>query len=139
MITEETVKATLVTCEDRMDFLPNFFGFNLMLIGEGLIYQWMDRLSEDYSGGYWHFYTLDNGGFYMAPAIESEVQIVVAGNYYEGKVSADAAGIIATMFALGQLAGEFPDQQDKFVDLYHLLRGFIHDHLESNEIFKALD
>ena len=138
MITEETVKATLVPCEDRMDFLPNFFGFNLMLIGEGLIYQWMDRLSEDYNGGYWHFYTLDNGGFYMAPAIDSEMQVVVSGNYYEGKVSADAAGIIATMFALGQIASEFPDQE-QFIDLYHLLRGFIHDHPESDEIFKALD
>lgn len=28
---------------------------------------WMDRLCEDYCGGIWNLYTLNNGGAFMAP------------------------------------------------------------------------
>lgn len=137
-IEEATIQANIVSFEDRMDFLPDFFGMNLMLVGEGVVYSWMDRLSEDYSGGYWDFYKLSNGGFYLAPNYKDNMRIEVVGNYYHGTVSADAAGIIATMFALGQLAAEFPDQE-YLIDHYHSLREYIGDHPECSEIFAAID
>lgn len=58
--------ANLVAENNRLSFLPTFFGQHLMIRGEALVFGWLDRLSEDYNGGYWHFYTLTNGGFYLA-------------------------------------------------------------------------
>ncbi len=51
----------------RMDFLPTVFGSRLMMHGEAQVYAWMRKLSADYKGGFWQFYNLSNGGFYMAP------------------------------------------------------------------------
>ena len=45
------------------------------------------RLSEDYGGGYWEFYTLGNGGFYMAIDSEGQFQ-VISPNGWEGFMSA---------------------------------------------------
>jgi hypothetical protein len=33
------------------------------------IFAWMDRFCEGYSGGIWSFYTLSNGGAFMAPEL----------------------------------------------------------------------
>ena len=79
------------------------------MLGEPLVYAWLDRLSADYNGGQWDFFELSNGGFYMAPVMPGPLRIDVHGNYYSGTVSADAAGVIATLFALGQLAAEVTD------------------------------
>ena len=35
------ITASQVEEEDRMEFLPAFFGESLMLKGEGLVYNWM--------------------------------------------------------------------------------------------------
>jgi hypothetical protein len=66
-VEDNAVTASLVTGEARPDFLPFYFGTRRMLRGEALVYGWMKRLCKSYDGGYWHFYTLSNGGFYMAP------------------------------------------------------------------------
>ena len=132
------VDATLVSAENRMQFLPKFFGCNLMLVGEELVYNWMKRLSADYKKGEWRYYELSNGGFYMAPSTDTHMRVKVIGNYYFGNISSDAAGIVATMFALEYLALEFPSQ-DSFINLHNLLGDFILDHPESKEIFRALD
>ena len=90
-------------------------------------------MSEDYNGGYWHFYTLTNGGFYLALASDKPVHISVEGNGFDGEMSADAAGIMATLFALGQLAGEVQgtDSGDVLIDRYYFLRDFALDHAEA--------
>lgn len=134
---EISISANIISQEDRMDFLPSFFGFNLMLVGESMVYSWMERLSKDYKGGYWNFYRLSNGGFYMAPNYTEEMSIEVVGNYVETVVSPDAAGIIATAFALGQMSTMYSDE--RLIDLYHLLRSYIHEHSESSAIFQAID
>ena len=61
------------------------------------------RLSEDYGGGYWLFYTLDNGGFYMAPDSDGKFQ-VISPNGWEGFMSADAFGITVCLFAYSNLS-----------------------------------
>jgi hypothetical protein len=48
-----------------------------MIIGEALVFGWLDRLCIDYSGGLWDFYSLSNGGFYMAPTNEKQFKIDV--------------------------------------------------------------
>jgi hypothetical protein len=50
-------------------------------------------MAAGYSGGYWQMYTLDSGGFYMAPEGDQIYQ-VSCDIYFTGKLSADALGII---------------------------------------------
>ena len=119
-----------------MGFLPAFFG-QAMMIGEGLVYCWMRNLSEDYQGGYWDYFKLSNGGFYMAPRTSKKFRVLVAGNYFEGELSADAAGIVATLYALCELANR--TASDRIVDLYHLLRDYASEHPDAGQIFAAID
>lgn len=87
----EAIKAYRVAEKDRLDFLPRYFTPRWMLRGESLVYAWMRRLSPDYQGGYWEFYKLSNGGFYMAPSPDREaLRLVVSANYFDEVVSADA-------------------------------------------------
>lgn len=133
--------AHLVAEGDRLDFLPAFFGPRLMMRGEALVFGWLDALSEDYNGGFWNFYTLTNGGFYMAPASDKRMRLEVDGNGFSRDMSADAAGIVATLFALGQLAAEVEgtDAGDVLIDRYHFLRNFAKAHAEANVILAAID
>ncbi len=135
------VSASLVAEDNRLDFLPTFFSPRLMMLGEALVYAWMERLSEDYEGSYWHFYTLSNDGFYMAPAIGKPLHIEVGGNLFVGDLSANASGIVSTLFALNQLATEFQGtvEADALIDRYYLLRDFAADHAEGLAIFRAID
>ena len=41
------------------------------------------QFSTDYSGGYWNFYELSNGGFYMALELET-ARLIIASNGYAG-------------------------------------------------------
>ncbi len=133
--------ANLVAESDRLDFLPAFFGPRLMMRGEALVFGWLDALVEGYNGGYWNFYTLTNGGFYMAPANYDRMRLEVAGNGFGGEMSADAAGIVATLFALCQLAAEAEDTDagDVLIDRYYFLRDFASTHTEAGAIFAAID
>lgn len=130
-------KAKLVPQRNRGTFLPRFFGPRHVLKGESLVFDWMTTLSQDYNGGLWDFYTLQNGGFYMAPQSDKRFHIMCAGNGYEGEMTADAAGIVATLFALSQLSIE--TNLDQFSELFHSLREFAMGHAESGQIFAAID
>ena len=135
------VVANLVADGDRLSFLPTVFGPRLMIRGEALVFGWLDRLSEDYNGGYWHFYTLTNGGFYLALASDKPMRISVEGNGFDGEMSADAAGIVVTFFALSQLTGEVQGTEagDTLIDRYFFLRDFAAEHVEARLIFRAID
>ena len=133
--TNQPVTASLVDEKSRLFFLPSYFGQRLMLRGEALVYNWMKSLSEDYNGGDWNYYKLSNGGFYMAPASAKPYRIACDG--FEGEFSADAAGIVATLYALGQLANATED--DHLIEQYHLLRDYVGEHPEGILIYRAID
>jgi hypothetical protein len=130
------VSAMLVPENLRMRFLPEQFG-RYMLKGEFLVYRWLEQISKDYTGGLWDFYTLSNGGFYMAPKSDKAFKIDVIGNYFSGEMSADAAGIVASLFALCDMANRFGD--DKLINQYHWLRDFSIEHAEAGLIMSAID
>jgi len=130
------VSAALVPENLRMRFLPAQFG-QYMLKGESLVYQWLDQISKDYTGGLWDFYTLSNGGFYMAPKSDNAFKIDIIGNYFTGEMSADAAGIVASLFTLCEMANRFVD--DKLINQYHWLRDFSIEHAEAGLIMSAID
>ncbi|WP_367899704.1 antirestriction protein [Xanthomonas oryzae] len=135
----QIIAASVVPKDKRIDFLTLFFGPSLMLYGEALVYKWMGRLSPThYNGGLWQFYTLSNGGYYMAPTQPERLRLSVAGNGFDGFMSADAAGVVTTLFALGQIAAT-ECEPDRFVELYHALRDFVGDHAEAAFIYRAID
>jgi hypothetical protein len=122
----------------RMDFLPLLFGRQHVLVAEMTIYHLMERLSPlDYCGGLWDFYERDGRPLYLAPTLKHRFQIVCNTNGYEGEVSADAAGIIATLFAFSYLSFKYP--VDAMSEGYGRLYDYAADHPESAEIFQAID
>ncbi len=61
------VTRTLVPEDQRLAVTAKLFGTSFPLMTEPVVYNISHRMAEAYSGGYWLMYTLDNGGFYMAP------------------------------------------------------------------------
>ncbi len=134
----DAIVAKVVPTGERFNFLPFIFEEKYVMRGEGLVFFWMGRLCKDYDGGFWHFYQLTNGGGYMAPADYEQMQIAGPENSYAGEMSADAAGIVATLFALNQLASTTED--DHLIEMYHKLRDYaVVYHKERAEIARAID
>lgn len=128
--------ARLVPEHERLAFLPKHFGDRLMLLGEISIYGWLDRLSQDYRGGYWHYYEIQNG-FYMAPAGYDKLRVVWPMNWCDRTMSADAAGIVATLSALCELCQQ-PLGGD-LVDKYYALCNFAGEHPQASAIYAVVD
>ena len=60
--------ATPVPDEQRISFWPQHFGLIPQWVTlEPRVFGWMDRLCENYCGGIWNLYTLNNGGAFIAP------------------------------------------------------------------------
>jgi hypothetical protein len=95
------------------------------------------QFCKAYQGGYWHFYKLGNEGIYMAPEIDEPLNLCVPGNGFQGQVSADAAGIIATLYTLNYTC--HTSQSERFLNLYHLLLNYAHQHPERHNIAGAID
>lgn len=120
----------------RMTFLPRRFGSRLVLAAESMLYEWLRRLSPDYTGGIWRFVDLSNGGFYMAPYGDTPLRVRWDDNGFDGQLSPDAAGIVATLFTLSHLsfAGH-----EALADAYQQLLDYAASHPESASIFRAID
>jgi hypothetical protein len=122
----------------RMSVTGKFFGLHFPLQIEPTVYGITERMAEDYSGGYWDFYTLSNGGFYMALA-EDKIFHVTCDNMFEGDLSADALGITACLYAYSHLS--FSDGRFARVCAahYYHLREYMMEHPEVVAILGATD
>lgn len=132
----QIITARLLTGAERLQALPRFFG-KKMLRAENLVYAWMGSLCPGYCGGYWDYLELSNGGFVMRLAATGGQLVRVESNGYEGKMSTEAASLVAMLFALCQLANE--TEADEFIDLYHFVRDYALEHAEAKAIFAAID
>ena len=130
--------ATLVPEERRMAFLPALFSPALMLIGERAVYQFMTWLApDDYVGGLWHFHERDGQPLFLSPDADKRFRIFCETNGYMGEVSAEAAGIIATLFAFSHLSFRYDD--DELAEGYGRLYEHAANHPEAAAIFQAID
>ncbi|MBR7653458.1 antirestriction protein [Brucella oryzae] len=130
--------ATLVPEHRRETFLPTMFGLRHLIIAENTVYNLMGWLSpRDYGGGLWDFYEQDGQPLYLVPTSKPRYRISCETNSYEGDVSADAAGIIATLFTFSHLS--FKYQSDLLAEGYDRLYAYAADHAEASEIFQAID
>lgn len=144
-ITEEKVTKTQVPVNKRMGFLANKIPPALAFRFENAIYTLTETMAGDqYHGGYWEFYELSNGGFYMAPNVDKEKQfdVTVQGNMYQGKLSGDALGIVVTLTILSHMSFHVSEHVGQRVAaLYHSLREYMldSDHPEVVEMIQATD
>lgn len=129
------ITAQQVAEDARIEVLPRHFGRQMLRV-EDAVYTFLRHLAVEYRGGFWQFYELSNGGFYMAPQVEP-LRVKVSANGYDGQMSADAAGITACLFALSHLSFCIPDET--ITRHFHLLRDFALEHVEAAAILAAID
>ena len=132
----QRIEAREISDRERLPILPRHFGRHMLTV-EHAVYSFMRRLSSEYTGGYWIYVELSNGGFYMAPTHEAPFNVRVDTNGFEGPMSADAAGITACLFALSHLS--FQIQHESIATHFHKLRDFALDHAEASMIMAAID
>ncbi|MDY0014429.1 MAG: antirestriction protein [Rhodocyclaceae bacterium] len=132
------ITATLVPEAQRLDTADQHFGIRYPLVVEPMVYQFAEQLAESYTGGYWHFYRLSNGGFYMAPNLDETFKIV-ADNGYEGNMTADAFGITACLYAFSNLSFNEGAFGENCARHYHWLLNFSLLQPEAKEIRAVID
>lgn len=140
MIDETTIVTHKLIPEDqRLSHVEKLFGTHFPLMIEPVIYGITDRMAEAYSGGYWHFYSLDNNGFYLAPDSDKIFQ-VSCDNYFTGELSADALGITASLYAYSHCSFSKDKVFSRLMaDYYHWLRAYMFEHAEVASILRAID
>ena len=63
----KSITNTLVPESERLSFVDKLFGIAYVLRLEPTVFSMAEHICPKYHGGYWHFHSLPNGGFYMAP------------------------------------------------------------------------
>ncbi|WP_404933615.1 antirestriction protein [Nitratireductor sp. L15S-10] len=130
--------ASLVPDDRREGFLPALFGMPLLIIAENTVYSFMDRLSpHDYGGGFWDFYEYRGKPLFLAPTSRPRLRIEGEITGFRGEVSADAAGILATLLALSHLSIRY--ESELLAQRYYRLRVYSLRHPEASEISQVLD
>ena len=124
--------------QQRGEHTARMFGVNFPFVLEPTVFALAGRLSESYEGGFWHFHTLSNGGFYMGPAGDASFD-VIAENGFEGAMSGDALGITVCLYAYSVLSFQTGTIAEVCAEHYHLLRAFAMDHAEWAAISQAID
>ncbi len=131
---------TPVPDEDRICFWPLHFGTIPQWITlEPRIFAWMDRFCADYTGGIWNFYTLSNGGAFMAPEADSKEpwSLFNAMNGNSAEMSAEAAGIAVCLIAYSHHA--CLTECDSMTGHYYRLRDYALSHAECHAIMHIID
>lgn len=134
-----TTSATILEDAQRVDHTTKLFGIRFPFSVEPCVFDTAAELCADYAGGYWHFYTLSNGGFYMAPSAEASFHVVCE-NGYEGDLSADAFGVAVCLYAYSRLSFSGDgDWSQVCAQHYHWLREYMAGHTEVRAILRAID
>ena len=133
-----TISCQRVTDDRRVNHVHEVFGFHFPMQLEPVIYSFAGKLSEDYTGGYWQFYSLSNRGFYMAPD-DDHIYRVACENGFHGQLSAGALGITACLYAYSHLSFGDGAFTETCAQHYHWLREYMFEHPEAREILRAID
>ncbi|EET8273674.1 antirestriction protein [Escherichia coli] len=134
--------ASLVPDEQRISFWPQHFGLiPLWVTLELRVFGWMDRLCEDYCGGIWNLYTLNNGGAFMAPEPDDDDDetwvLFNAMNGNRAEMSPEAAGIAACLMTYSHHACR--TENYAMTVHYYRLRDYALQHPECSAIMRIID
>lgn len=147
----DVVVVKVVSEDNRFKFLPSLFG-SAFLLGESLVYGYMNAFAPLYKqggGGFWEFLESDEKSvMYMRPATPAKSFPFSTPNLFSGDLSADAAGIVVTIYALNHLMHEIKNLLDgesldnlleSLIDRYQSLLDYASQHDESESIYRAID
>lgn len=134
----DTITCCIVPEDSRMDTVNQLFGMHFPLCLEPTVFDMAKRLAAEYDGGYWDFFTLSNGGFYMAPHQDSRFS-VSCDNGFEGAMTADALGITVCLYAYSHLSFRGDGFAQTCAEHYHLVREYALEHKEASSILCAID
>lgn len=134
----KSITNNVVPESERLAFVDRLFGIQYVLKLEPTVFTMAERIAPEYSGAYWNFHTLGNGGFYMSPRANT-IFSVCCQNGYEGKLSPDALGIAACMYAFSHLSFGDGRLAEACAEHYHLLREYLFEHPEAKAILRAVD
>src|SRR5690606_10669927 len=104
---------------------------------ERAVFEWMRQLCAAYNGGYWEYYAVSNGAYFMAPGRSEPMRLQWAMNWSDETISPMAAGVVATLFGICQILESFPD--DGLAERYHLLRDYAYELPECAAIMRLID
>lgn len=138
-MTIEQVVAYPVPDDERLEHIAHTFGARFPLQIEPLVFVLTAELAEAYDGGYWEFFALSNGGFYMAPSSD-ETFAVICPNGFAETMTADALGITVCLYTYSHLSFSGNEDLAKMcAEHFHLLRDYMVDHPEAGKILRATD
>ncbi len=138
MTETQIITNTIVPESERMATVDRLFGIHYVVTLEPTVFRMAEHLSSQYNGGYWQFHALGNGGFYMAPRLDT-IFDVSCENGFAGKLSADALGMAACLYAFSNLSFDGGKFAEACADHYHLLREYLFQHAEVKAILAAID
>jgi len=136
----EAITARTVPDAERLEFMPRTFGRAFLRV-ESAIFDFARQILPDYNDGFWEFVSLSNGGAFLKLDSTCKYYVSVDGNFYEGQMSSEAAGITVCLFAFNHLTyqlGPTP-QGERLANLYYLLRDYAIQHPEAAQIVRAID
>ena len=130
----------LVPDDQRMEFVEQKMSIHFPFLFEPYVYSAVQQMTQDqYSGGFWNFYQLSNGGWYMAPEGDKTYRVTCA-NYWSGELSADALGIVGCLIGFSHLSFTKVEVFARLcAENYHQLREYMYDHPEVQPILRAID
>jgi hypothetical protein len=134
------IAATPVADEQRVGFWPQHFGSIPQWITlEPRIFAWMDRLCADYIGGIWNFYSLSNGGAFMAPEADGEDKwsLFNSMNGNGAELSSEATGIAVCLMVYSHHACR--TESDAMTEHYYRLRDYALSRAECRTIMHIID
>ncbi|WP_443006369.1 MULTISPECIES: antirestriction protein [unclassified Serratia (in: enterobacteria)] len=135
-----TLSATVVPENQRPCFWHQYFGSIPQWMSlEPHVFGWMDRLCADYQGGSWDFYTLGNGGAFIAPEADGDKKwsLFNTMNGNGAEMGAEAAGITACLMAYSHHACR--TESEAMTDHFYRLREYALHHPENSAIFALID
>lgn len=136
----DRIECMPVPDEQRAAFWPQQFGSIPQWITlEPHIFGWMDRFCRDYSGGIWNFFTLSNGGAFMAPENENDEKWTLFNsmNGNGAEMSAEAAEIAVCLIAYSHHACR--TECDAMTEHYYRLRDYALLHPDCHAIMRIID
>lgn len=134
-----TVTFKIVGNSARNNFLYNKVG-NALIAVENAVFNTASSICEDYDSGFWEFAELTNGGFFMYPTSETPFSCN-AENFAEETVSAEAFGIVCTLYALSHVSFKWKASSvaERIVEAYHSLLEYSRTREDHAQIAALID
>ncbi|EMD1719434.1 MULTISPECIES: antirestriction protein [Providencia] len=133
------IHANIVPLSARSNFWPTHFGtIKGFATFEVVIFTIMGQFCEEYTGGYWEYCTLTNGGAFIYPDLGPEkLTLFNMHNGNEAKLNPEAAGVAVCLMLYSMWS--FRTESELLVERFYQLRDYAIQHPESSAIFHLID